>query len=76
MYGGYSMMEVDSTCDWNAHRDDAGGPCDYGVRIEYTQVLLPPAISAEPIACGSFDFGWVRQTSLTRHLRHLSPSDR
>jgi hypothetical protein len=72
MYQGYSALRVKYDCVFDGK--EIAQRCDYGVRVNTHQLVLPKGVKTYPSsATGSFseDTKWVRRTALIEYLQQL-----
>lgn len=73
MYQGESAMPVQYTCDFDGK--DIAQRCDYGIKFNSHQVILPDKIKTFPLnstEASSSNDRWVRKTALISFLKSLS----
>ena len=73
MYEGYSAISIGYDCVFDGK--EISEQCDYGMKLNTKQVILPKSIRTYPsLAKGSFaeDTKWVRKAVFTAYLRRIS----
>ena len=73
MYDGYSAMQSEYECVFDGK--EIAQQCDYGVRLNTRQVMLPKSIKTFPSStkgASSDDTNWVRKNVFVAYLEKLS----
>jgi hypothetical protein len=72
MYEGYSFMESGYACVFDGK--EISEKCDYGIKLDTYQVVLPESIRTFPLSCEEGEFSdskWVRKKPFLAYLASL-----